>query len=232
MKLISLTDIGIKRSDNQDNYWASRLSINGEEAGVICLCDGMGGLNNGALTSRTVVTEVKKFFMSSIDFKDLEMVIKDVNTLIHDKISQGGQSGTTCTVLFCYKGHYKILHVGDSRCYLKSDEKVSILTEDHTVIARYEKQGKVVPDRLVKKYRNVLTRCVGASDHVTLDYMEGKYKDGDLFLVCSDGFWHYLDDESFFNGDLSNIDGVRSLVNKMMYDYNETDNITVGVLEV
>lgn len=228
MKLTSLTDIGVKRKDNQDNYWASRLNVNGKEVGIICLCDGMGGLSNGALTSKTVVEGVRRFLLSSNDFKELDKVIKATNIYIHDKLSKDGQSGTTCTVLYCSEGKYKILHVGDSRCYHKSNGSVSVLTEDHTVIERYRKQGRVLSDKMVKKYKNILTRCVGASDNVILDYTEGTYNKGDIFLVCSDGFWHYLEEESFFNGDISNL---RSMIDKCI-SKGETDNITVGVLEV
>ena len=228
MKLTSITDIGVKRTNNQDNFWASRLNINGSEAGVICLCDGMGGLSNGALTSKIVAERVMQFFKKSIDFKELENIIKEANTYIYEVISKKGQSGTTCTILFCLNGEYKILHVGDSRCYRVSSSGVQLLTEDHTVIEKYRKQGRDLPDDLVKKYRNVLTRCVGAEKNVSLDYLEGTYSDGDYFLVCSDGFWHYLKESSFSNGDIFNL----SLLVGKFKASGETDNITAGLLIV
>ena len=230
MKLSSLTDIGIRRKDNQDNYWSARIDINGKEAGVVCLCDGMGGLDNGGLASRVVVESVKEFFKQSTDFIDLKSVIKKVNTSLYEKsVSEKISLGTTCTIVFCMDGTYHILHIGDSRCYRRSlkDEKVYLLSKDHTVLERFKDEGKVLPERLAKKYKNTLTRCIGVSSNIDLDYSTGTYDEGDLFLVCSDGFWHYLEDKSFFNSDFSNLQElIKSYIAK-----GETDNITVGILE-
>lgn len=230
MRLSSLTDIGVKRKDNQDNYWSARLEVDGELCGVVCLCDGMGGLDDGAFASRSVVEAVREYFRSSIDFKGLVDVIKGVNDTLYSRSKELGVSlGTTCTVLMCYRGSYYVLHIGDSRCYraCSLEGVVSILTSDHTVLEKYRSAGRELPPKLVRKYRNTLTRCVGVSPSIDLDYYSGEYAEGDLFIVCSDGFWHYLEDSSFFNGDFEDLEG---LVRKYI-SMGETDNITVGVLE-
>lgn len=231
MKLSSLTDIGIKRKDNQDNYWSARLSVDGKEVGVICLCDGMGGLDNGGLASRIVVEAVKEFFSNSVDLDELKQVVKDSNNLIYNKsIAERVSLGTTCTILICMDGYYHILHIGDSRCYKRSGltGDVTILTTDHSVLAKYKRAGKTLPPNLVKKYKNTLTRCIGVAGHIDLDYYNGKYSEGDLFLVCSDGFWHFLDFNSFYNSDFSDLSSlIKSYIGR-----GETDNITVGILEI
>ncbi|MGV3076452.1 PP2C family protein-serine/threonine phosphatase [Clostridium baratii] len=230
MKLSSLTDIGIKRKDNQDNYWSARLSVNEKEVGVVCLCDGMGGLDNGGLASRVVVEAVKEFFTRSVDLDELVKVVKNANSLLYNKsVMERISLGTTCTILYCCDGAYHILHIGDSRCYKKSteDDKVHILTSDHTVLAKYSKAGKTLPPHLVKKYKNTLTRCIGVASSIDLDYYTGTYSEGDLFLVCSDGFWHFLDYGSFYNSDFSDL---QELINSFIVK-GETDNITVGILE-
>ena len=230
MRLSSLTDIGVKRKDNQDNYWSARLDIDGKEAGVICLCDGMGGLDNGGLASRVIVEAVRNFFSESTDFLNLRSVIKNANSSLYNKsVSERISLGTTCTIVFCFEGVYQIFHIGDSRCYRKSikDNKVYLLSKDHTVVERYKDEGKVLPERLAKKYKNTLTRCIGVSNNIDLDYSTGTYDEGDLFLVCSDGFWHYLDNNSFFNNDFSNL---QELIKRYIVK-GETDNITVGILE-
>lgn len=230
MKLSSLTDIGIKRKDNQDNYWSARLSINGKEVGVICLCDGMGGLDNGGLASRVVVEAVREFFTRSTDLEELKKVVKEANSYLYNKsIMERISLGTTCTILYCCEGSYHILHIGDSRCYRKSinDGNVKVLTSDHTVLAKYKQAGKTLPPHLVKKYKNTLTRCIGVASSIELDYYTGDYVEGDLFLVCSDGFWHFLDFSSFYNSDFSDL---KKLINTFI-GKGETDNITVGILE-
>lgn len=229
MKLISLTDIGVRRRENQDNYWSALLSVDGEEAGVICMCDGMGGLNSGGLASKMVASAVRDYLKTSIDFYGLKDVIEQANKSIYE-LSNGDKSavmGTTCTVLLCYQGKYRILHVGDSRCYLLSNHEFNALTVDHSAIKQYG-ITKEKSELLYKRYKNSLTRCIGVKPEVTLDYYEGNYSEGDSFLVCSDGLWHYLEDYDYFEEDLFDLKG---LVQKCM-DSGETDNITVGVLTV
>lgn len=229
MKLISLTDIGVKRKENQDNYWSALLSVDGEDAGVICMCDGMGGLNSGGLASKMVASAVRDYLKSSTDFNGLKDVIEQTNKSIYE-LSDGDKKnamGTTCTVLLCYKGRYQILHVGDSRCYMLSNHEFNALTVDHSAIKQYG-ITKEKSELLYKRYKNILTRCVGVKDQVILDYYEGTYSEGDSFIVCSDGLWHYLDDFEFEESDLFDL---KSLVQKCM-DSGETDNISVGVLTV
>lgn len=225
MKLSSLTDIGVRRKDNQDNYWSARLDVNGEEVGVICLCDGMGGLDKGGLASKTVVKAVKEFFNNSTDIHELKGVIRKAHESLcniskEEKISLG----TTCTVILLKGGIYEVLHIGDSRCYHYGNG-LSVITKDHTVLERFKESGKKLPPDLYKKYKNTLTRCIGASDKMDLDYYTGSYCEGDIFLVCSDGFWHFLEEEDFSR--LNNLD----MLIKKYISMGETDNITVVWME-
>lgn len=228
MNIDSLTDIGIKRKENQDNYWSALLTVDGEEAGVICLCDGMGGMNNGGLASRIVVEAVRDYFKTDIDFTGLREVIQQANTTIYE-IGSDEQSlmGTTCTILFCYKSKYQILHVGDTRCYLLKKDSFNSLTTDHSALKKYNITKKD-NEKLYNKYKNKLIRCVGAKPQVVLDYLEGEYSDGDTFFVCSDGLWHYLDDYDYYAEELFDLPG---LIKKCIGS-GETDNITAGILEV
>lgn len=228
MNIDSLTDIGIKRKENQDNYWSALLTVDGEEAGVICLCDGMGGMNNGGLASRIVVEAVRDYFKTDIDFTGLREVIQQANTTIYE-IGSDEQSpmGTTCTILFCYKSKYQILHVGDTRCYLLKKDSFNSLTTDHSALKKYNITKKD-NEKLYNKYKNKLIRCVGAKPQVVLDYLEGEYTEGDTFFVCSDGLWHYLDDYDYYAEELFDLPG---LIKKCIGS-GETDNITAGILEI
>ena len=231
LKLESLTDIGCKRKENQDNYWCARLDVNGEEVGVACLCDGMGGLDKGAYASKVVVEEVREFFKTSIDVNELKGVIRKAHETLHNVSKRENISlGTTCTVVILKGGIYEILHIGDSRCYhlnnSKLEDKIAVITKDHTVIEKYREAGKELPPHLYKKYKNTLTRCIGVSERMELDHYKGGYNEGDIFLVCSDGFWHYLREEDF-----SSLENLSSLVKKYI-KLGETDNISAAWLQV
>lgn len=228
MKIDSLTDIGVRRKENQDNYWSALLRVDGTDAGVVCLCDGMGGLNNGGLASRIVVESVRDYFKKNIDFDGLSTVLQRANSQIYDIArSEGSRMGTTCTVLLCYEGTYRILHVGDSRCYLIRGSSFKALTQDHSALAKYKITKDKNPD-LYKKYKNSLTRCIGVKEFVQTDYLEGEYLEGDTFLCCSDGLWHYFDDYVVSEEELLQLP---ELVQKCIQS-GETDNITVGLLSI
>lgn len=229
MVLTSLTDIGSTRSSNQDNYWATRLRVNEEEQGIICLCDGMGGLSHGELASTMVVKAVRSHLLGGKSFESLDKVISEVNDEIY-KLSQGEKAklmGTTCTCLKCVGDEYKVWHVGDSRAYLLRDGDMKQITTDHSAIKKYGVTRKSDP-QLYEKYKNKLTRCVGVKPSLQLDYYEGTVKSGDTFVLCSDGGWRVFEDRVF---DATLLGNLRELFDTCIR-YGETDNITMSVLTI
>lgn len=228
MNINSLTDIGTKRTENQDNYWSAILNIDGKEGGVVCLCDGMGGMNNGGLASKLVVEATRDYFKTDIDFDGLREVLQQTNSTIYEIGSkEHSRLGTTCTILLCYDGKYQILHVGDTRCYLLREDSFEPLTTDHSALKKYN-ITRQKDEKLYNKYKSKLIRCIGAKPQVVLDYVQGEYHDGDVFFVCSDGLWHYLDNYDYYAEELLDLPG---LVRKCI-ESGETDNITAGILKV
>lgn len=227
MRILSLTDVGKKRKENQDNYWVARLDVDGEEVGVMCLCDGMGGLNNGERASHIVVEAVREFFKKNSDIQGLSALIKEKNLEIHQQGSNLPM-GTTCTVAVLRGGKCRILHVGDSRLYKWSpSEGTKLLTTDHSALKKYGITKENNPE-LYRKYKNMLTRCIGINEEVSIDFYTEPYTEGDKFLVCSDGFWHNFQPDDM--GISSRLNNLRELVDECMQK-GETDNITVAVLE-
>ena len=227
MDLYTLSDVGVTRSENQDNYWSAILDVDGKEEGVICLCDGMGGLQKGALASRLVVQTVKDLLLKTADTEELTPAIKGINSEIF-KMSGGIKAnlmGTTCTLLVCYDGKYFVLHIGDSRAYLLRDNRFTLLTEDHSAVKHFGISKKDNPD-LWRKYISKLTRCIGVKDDVYFDYIEGEYQEGDKFFLCSDGCWHLFDDYELTPNMIEDLDALfRDCISN-----GEMDNITAGVL--
>lgn len=228
MRLNSITDIGARRKENQDNYWSALLNIDGTEAGVICLCDGMGGLNDGGLASKMVVEAVRDSILSGVEFSELIETLNQANSSIYE-LGQKSM-GTTCTLLFCMGNQYEIYHIGDSRCYIGSGKELIQITTDHSFLEKYKNSvnPEELPKKLWNKYRSCLTKCIGVKQDAEFDYYNGTYKDGDIFFVCSDGMWHYLDSEKVLNCEAVNLE---ELV-KECIEKGETDNITAGILYV
>ena len=226
MQLMSITDVGVKRKENQDNYWGAVLLVNEVETGVICLCDGMGGLHNGGLASKIVVESVRDEIKNGTCFEALKEVLQQANETIYNLgKKEGSLMGTTCTLLECSDGRYKIYHVGDSRCYRLRGAQFNPITQDHSFLKEYNVTKESNPV-LWRKYKNTLTRCIGVKPEVVIDYYEGSYQKDDVFLLCSDGMWHYYENNVILREDLQDLP---NLV-KRCISSGETDNITAGLL--
>ena len=229
MELITLTDAGITGRENQDNFWSAIAEVDGVEYGVVCLCDGMGGLKNGGEASRIVAQSVKDYVSKNFEFDGLKAVIEESNSKVH---SIGGSDrstmmGTTCSILMVSDGVYNVLHVGDSRVYLLRDGRAYRITEDHSAVVALKIDRNKEPERYMK-FRSKLTRCVGAKEIVKPDFYHGMYIPGDIFFLCSDGVWHIFEDDPLTEAKIGDL---RLLLDRCMAD-GETDNLTACILRV
>jgi protein phosphatase len=124
--------------------------------------------------------------------------LKRANRAIHDRTltetdKQG--MGTTVSALLLAGARYLIGQVGDSRVYLFRDGGLSQLTKDHSYVQEQVDAGFLTPEQArYHPYSNVITRCVGAGNDVEPDIYRGEAREGDLFLVASDGLTGMVDD--------------------------------------
>ena len=229
MDIFSLTDIGVGRKENQDNYWSALLNVDGKERGILCVCDGMGGLKNGGLASSMVINAVKDYLLQGFEFDDLLEVLCKVNAdILAMASSEDIQMGTTCTILCVEDGKFKVWHIGDSRAYIMlNGVNMRQLTTDHSAINKYQIKKSEDPE-LWNRFKNKLTRCIGVTVSIAPEFYEGTCSEGDSFLICSDGLWHYLEDHN-----VSSVEPMQfgQLINGCIAD-GETDNITVCMLKV
>lgn len=246
----AVTDIGISKQTNQDSVCIKiAKSEKYEQVAMAVICDGMGGLDKGELASATVIRAFISWFENELpsNFNKLslkrlsiewEKIIKEQNY----RISQYGKKnnvslGTTVTAMLVIDGRYLIAHVGDSRVY-EITESVKQLTEDQTYIAREIKAGRMTPEQAEKDTRrNMLLQCVGASRNVVPQIIIGNVKENSVYMLCSDGFRHFLTEKEIFeNFNYSNIvnAAVMEQNSKDLIDVvksrNEKDNITVALL--
>jgi CRP-like cAMP-binding protein len=106
--------------------------------------------------------------------------------------------GTTTSALLIAGDRGFIAHVGDSRIYLLRGGQVHMLTEDHSLVNELVRRGKLKREEIdgspYAKYKNAVTRAVGAYENVEADTLDFEVLPGDHFLLCSDGLHHYLKD--------------------------------------
>ncbi|MEG1862658.1 MAG: protein phosphatase 2C domain-containing protein, partial [Oscillospiraceae bacterium] len=124
MKIAGTTDMGFKRSDNQDRYMAGELS-NG--CAFAFVCDGMGGANGGSVASEKLAKYLEEcLFMQnnniSMDEEKTVMdAIDEANRAIFVQAENDAElkgMGTTISGLTIKNGLCKVYNAGDSRVYV------------------------------------------------------------------------------------------------------------------
>ncbi|GAE90723.1 PP2C family protein-serine/threonine phosphatase [Acetivibrio straminisolvens] len=210
----ALSDIGNVKKTNEDNILVKVGDEKNGEFGLFLVADGMGGLAAGEVASRIIVNEFslwweqqlpnifqreKNEVLSVISY-ELDGLIRDINQkIIRFGLSINAKVGSTLTMLFIYQDKYLIKHVGDSRIY-RINSCITKLTEDHSWVAQQVREGKMREEEA--KYhpkRNILTKCLGVMENLEIFNACGNIASDDGFLVCSDGFHNYLDDDEIYN---------------------------------
>lgn len=199
------TDKGNVKKVNQDAFLCKVGSIGENEFGLFVVCDGLGGLEQGEVASRRTIKNFNEWWNQDLKeilkSDDIDNLIKtsleNVITKSNEEIIQysemiNARLGTTATALFIINKEYYIVHIGDSRVY-KVDKKIKKLTEDHTHYEMVRKQGKLKELKNIKK--NVLTQCIGVNKDLNIYFNKGKVKNNTTFIVCSDGFYHKMNEK-------------------------------------
>lgn len=236
MQIFSKTDRGRVRTDNQDAYFAGKIT---DDSVFAVVCDGMGGANAGNVASELAVRHISEYVIRSyrdgMDMTDTEKTLKNAivsaNISLYDKAVNNAElagMGTTAVAAFVKDGTAVIAHVGDSRIYLVNGE-IKQLTRDHSVVQSLIESGKITPeDAKVHPRKNVITRALGAEEDVAVDSDCINLSDGDTLLLCSDGLTNFLDDKDiltvFQNNDIS------AVAERLVEEANKNgggDNITV-----
>ena len=211
-----ISDIGSKRKSNQDSAAAMTADTIIGKVFFGVVCDGMGGYSEGEVASATVVTRLADWFRHRLPMVIFNMAGSDrmVNTIVRqwemivnqcsDEImaygaEKGIKLGTTCTCLLIAPMWYCLFHVGDTRIYYVSREAVTLVTEDHTVAGRELRENKITPEEVENHPGgHVLTQGVGMSKVLVPQLSYGSLEPDSVFVICSDGFRHKLDENRLF----------------------------------
>ena len=232
MIISGYSDKGIFRQDNQDSFYAVKL---GDNRALLGLFDGMGGLSDGAKASATVLGQVKEAVSGGIHtgVYDIEEALRKANDLIYNNTAgKGGKpSGSTATIALVNGLNLRVWHAGDSRAILFHDGTPRVLTHDDTAYNRFYAEAKNPNEKYNdQRYRSVLVRAVGASRNFKISVWDYTAQQGDNLLLCSDGFWHSIQDGRVqlpTNNVGASLEGMVAKIESL----GEKDNITACVLE-
>jgi protein phosphatase len=101
--------------------------------------------------------------------------------------------GSTVVVLLACAREAAYLWAGDSRIYLYRNGRLQQLTRDHNQAEELKAIG--APPDAVAAMSNGITRALGAADTIDIEHGTLQVRDGDLFLLCSDGLSNPVDEQ-------------------------------------
>ncbi|GAB4331681.1 MAG: hypothetical protein Kow0099_03090 [Candidatus Abyssubacteria bacterium] len=210
---VAQTDVGLKRSDNEDSYLVDENNL------IFIVADGMGGHAAGNLASRVAVEGICDFmrrfrglaseqlpYGANPEWSHIANSLANAVSAANDEIRQlAGKSeqwagmGTTVVCAMLNGRLVTIANVGDSRAYLFRQSGFRQITQDHSwVNEQVQKNLITIEDARVHPWRNVITRALGSRESVEVDIFEERVKAGDQILLCTDGLSGMLDDITMF----------------------------------
>jgi serine/threonine protein phosphatase PrpC len=228
------TDVGLVRQHNEDSWFA--------QSPLFAVADGMGGHEAGEVASSMALETLGRDAGEPPAGADtgewLAATVRGANEAVFEHGSlRGGmlRMGTTLTAAYVTPDAIWIAHVGDSRAYLLHDGQLRQITDDHSLVAEWVREGRLSADEAaVHPQRSVITRALGIEDTVAVDVVRIVPALGDRLLLCSDGLTGPVDDEAIAEV-LTHVANPSHAAERLVELANEgggEDNITVVIVEV
>jgi protein phosphatase len=209
----------------------------------------MGGHAAGEIASRIAVDSISEFILHTKEddgtwphaydehFKRstnrLMAAVRLANTRVLEAMRKDARlrgMGTTVVACLADGETMSVAHVGDSRAYMIRNNQLQRITNDHSWVFEQVQAGMLTEAEAEKHpLRNVITRALGGALQVTPDASEIEVKEGDVFLLCSDGLTGMVPEDEILkvvtqsNGDLE------KACQKLIEEANERgglDNVT------
>ncbi|MEZ5142963.1 MAG: Stp1/IreP family PP2C-type Ser/Thr phosphatase [Acidimicrobiales bacterium] len=231
------TDVGRVRQNQQDAVLVD------EGKRLFGVADGMGGHRGGEVASQVAVETLRaEFFEPSTDA--LVHAVEAANDAVVRRADGDpdlrGMGTTVCAMALVHEDdedRIGIVNVGDSRFYLfkHNGDSIDQITEDHSLVETLVRQGQLTEDDAANHpHRNILTRALGIDSHVMVDSWELLPFAGDRYLLCSDGLFNEVDEETIA-AVLAGSEAPEVAAEELVRLANEgggRDNITVLVVDV
>ena len=240
MEISLLTDVGQKRTNNQD-YVNSYVNRAGRT--MIILADGMGGHRAGNIASEMAVTDLGIAWVDTqIDtVNEVREWFANYLEIENQKIHQLGQDdaykgmGTTLEAVAIIGNQAIYAHIGDSRIGLIRGEEYHQLTSDHSLVNELLKAGQLTPEEAASHpQKNIITQSIGQKDEIQPDFGMITLELGDYLLLNSDGLTNMISGSEICDivtSDIPLADKTATLV-RFANNAGGLDNITVALVSM
>ena len=238
MEISILTDVGQRRTNNQD--YANQYK-NKAGKSMVLLADGMGGHRAGNIASEMAVTDLGAAWVAT-EISTINEVrewfaeyLEKENQQIH-RIGQDEEHkgmGTTLEAVAIIDDQVLFAHVGDSRIGLVRNGEYHQLTSDHSLVNALLKAGQITEEEAAHHpQRNIITQSIGQKDELQPDFGMVTVEAGDFIVINSDGLTNMISGDEIRDivvSDLSVEEKAKTLV-RFANNAGGLDNITVVLI--
>ena len=197
---------GFQREHNEDSY--GTFVDPGSGCALLFVADGVGGNAGGELasqfTAKSLLAHWKRFAAGRTPGADetvrfFHEALEDINSTVYGiNVDQGTLSspmGTTVAAVALLQDHVVVAHSGDSRVYRFRAGGIMCLTEDHSLVQKWVREGVMTEaDAKVHPMSHVIYKSIGQQRCLDPDVSILERKHGDKFIACSDGLMCHASD--------------------------------------
>lgn len=230
------SNVGRVRKSNQDSGYAGY--------NFFFVADGMGGHAGGDIASAIIAQQVALADRAYDDTDHASAAVVEAllsaNQKLADTVADHPElkgMGTTFSGIVITGDLVTVSHIGDSRVYMVSADRVTQITKDHTFVQRLVDTGRITAEEaLTHPRRSVLMRVLGDVEIAPeIDTEVFKATAGDRWLLCSDGLSGVVPEE-IINSILLNksvdAEEATALLIYEALEHGAPDNVTVVVVDV
>jgi protein phosphatase len=240
MNIFGLSDKGRHRAENQDSFDICTM----DSGTLAVVCDGMGGAAAGLLASDMAAARFIAYARTGLEAMDgtaPEDVLRQATDAANRKIyhfscqaEEYAGMGTTLVAGYFTPDSATLVNVGDSRAYRIARDGLVKITKDHSLVQQMVDNGELTPAQARRHpRRNIITRAVGSEAFVTSDIYSLPMRQGDIFLLCSDGLTNAVEEAELHRLILASGD-VKSACESLIaaaLENNARDNVTAIVID-
>lgn len=232
--------IGYVRKAQEDSHDMAALTPNGD---VFVVCDGMGGHVGGKQASTIAVNSIIEYLKKE-KYSDPQQALNEALQFANMQIlgyASGHPElkgmGTTACILLLQDTEAYIAHAGDSRIYLYLGKEKTLhrITKDHSFVQFLIDVGQITDEEAeYHPNKNRILKALGVTPDLVPTVGRVIPKNGDIFLICSDGLCGMISDTAIRDVLAMNIsleEKGESLIN-LALEAGGYDNITLELIQI
>ncbi|MEE1024612.1 MAG: Stp1/IreP family PP2C-type Ser/Thr phosphatase [Acutalibacteraceae bacterium] len=241
MRCFMKTDVGRVREINED---CCEVKYFDDGSCLLVLCDGMGGKNGGEIASSKVMQTLIFEFSRRYDKAMSDTAIKaalvssarTANIAVYDIACADDNlrgMGTTLVAAFIRGADAHIIHAGDSRAYIYSDNALNQITTDHSIVQHLIELGQISKEEAnTHPRKNIITRALGVDESIDVEYTFLDIPDKSILLLCTDGVSNMITDKELEQIIQNNtFDDLVDIIIETALNNGGVDNATIIVAE-